>query len=396
MAACLMLAGCGSTPETSTAQAQQSSAAPEETTVTTVPLPDYVTKDVQSCGDLTVSSFNELLFAPEVTAGELAKKLPDFTIHSNFSTGYTASLPVTWGEHKFTLGMTFDKEYKFVTWETTADTLTPPILKDALGSTSGSYILKNKKGKENLSDEPQTYVYEWSAPGGMYLFYKYNQHSLRYSGKQMISGNEPVKEDTGKIMKLKCGMTYDEVIAMVGEPCEEKKEGNIYRLSTWRFDSIASLTALVGDIAQTDELVPAEFVCQFYKDLLYGGDYIIYGLGDTADKVSEKIVSLYQSTKENANKEWSHKSDRSNEYWKVDLVKTFNGELWLLNFDATDRDSMGYKISFQNYKYYVKTPDSGEDKSDGKVGDNDGNGVIDEKDWEEEWKNFLNGKLNGN
>lgn len=50
---------------------------------------------------------------------------------------------------------------------------------------------------------------------------------------------------------------------------------------------------------------------------------------------------------------------------------------------------------------YVKALDksrsnkkSKEDTSDGVVGDNNGDGKIDEKDWEEEWKNYLNKKMN--
>ena len=35
-----------------------------------------------------------------------------------------------------------------------------------------------------------------------------------------------------------------------------------------------------------------------------------------------------------------------------------------------------------------------EDTSDGVVGDNNGDGKIDEEDWEEEWKNYLNEKMN--
>ena len=34
-----------------------------------------------------------------------------------------------------------------------------------------------------------------------------------------------------------------------------------------------------------------------------------------------------------------------------------------------------------------------ENKSDGKVGDNNGDGKIDEDDWEEEWKNYLGDKM---
>lgn len=94
----------------------------------------------------------------------------------------------------------------------------------------------------------------------------------------------------------------------------------------------------------------------------------------------------------------SHNSGASDETAKktfCDLYLSKSDDKWRLMLKSkSDENHIGI-IDDTFYKPEPTKPKK-ENTSDGKVGDNNGDGKVDEEDWEQEWKDYINKKMNEN
>lgn len=90
-------------------------------------------------------------------------------------------------------------------------------------------------------------------------------------------------------------------------------------------------------------------------------------------------------------------SDKSGEtgYDFCDLYLSKSDDKWRLMMKSNPSQN---NISIIDDTFYVPEPTKPkkEDSSDGNVGDNNGDGKVDEEDWEQEWKDYINKKMNEN
>ena len=91
----------------------------------------------------------------------------------------------------------------------------------------------------------------------------------------------------------------------------------------------------------------------------------------------------------------SDKSDNPSKRSFYDLYLSKSDDKWRLMMSSGSDDNSISIIDDTFYKPEPTKPKK-ENTSDGKVGDNNGDGKVDEEDWEQEWKDYINKKMNEN
>ena len=361
---CLLLPGCG------TAAPAAEEASPAETTETAPTLPAFVSTEEKTSGTYD-GNIEKLFFDLGTPAETLSDIIPDFCIVPSGDGTYTAAVPVKWGGNNFDVTMLFDEEYRFGAWSAENSDLTVTQMTNLLGDYTAWYGL----GMIN------SYSYEWETANDMY-FYLNNGGYLRYGPTKNITKQTVLDEDNGAIFSIRCGMTREEVVALIGEPSSESKNGASTKCE-WFLDSLASVQAQGASSAYSADLNPAQLICDFRSGQLFETTYYLFGLS-SADAVTAELYNRFAP--------YSEDISELRGMYTLREIESLNGDL-ILYPNAAGVYSI-YSISWSNYEYYDKASSAvKEDTSDGKIGDNDGNGVIDEKDWETEWKDYLSKKL---
>jgi len=122
-------------------------------------------------------------------------------------------------------------------------------------------------------------------------------------------------------------------------------------------------------------------------------DYAPSENNETFDEVLERLKNSLTSSGSNSSSSSSHSSKSSSHDSSSSSSNDSTGEYYCMgkNDTCTNKTSSPYDL----YCHSCDPDDNNieGDQRDGKIGDNDGNGKVDEDDWEIEWNEYLNDKL---
>ncbi len=225
---------------------------------------------------------------------------------------------------------------------------------------------------------------------------------------------QPILDDYDKLFSLKTGMSKKEITdIMGGEPKEAKDYSDAITLK-YQYDYNGDISLYI-DVMTNKQEDKAYYFC--YELCERKENNIIHHLVEDEKLFEQFIEKNPQAEKSEPPSEWFYHVKLRKDTWEAQTFaedkEDGNSAEWSISIkdsalappDTIEKyPCMGKNDTCNNYTYDPDDffcnscdPDNNNiegDQSDGAVGDNNGDGVIDEKDWEKEWEGYLNEKLN--